>query len=197
MLVPAAVSAGEVRLIERLLEVPVVQTQIADVELTGSLSTLNSHGVIVADPVEDEELAKLREHSPVTVLRTKLNALGNNILVNDHGAVVHPGFSHREVEAIEAALGVKVVSGTVAGEGTVSKTAVATNKGALVHPAATPEEMEIIHQALKVPVQKTTANFGIPLVGACVVANSKGIIVGERTTPVELVHIEDGLSVYD
>jgi translation initiation factor 6 len=57
--------------------------------------------------------------------------------------------------------------------------------------------MEVLRTALQVPVHKTTANFGNPLVGACVVANSQGIIAGERTTRVELVHIEDGLSVYD
>lgn len=196
-LVPPGFSPHEVHLVERWLDAPVVQVDIGSGELSGALAVLTSQGILVTDDVEDEDLSKLRKFAPVHTMSTRLNALGNNVLANDFGAIIHPGYSAPEVELIESSLGVKATPCTIAGEGTVAKTAVATNKGALVHPATTSREMEIIRATLRVPVHKTTANFGNPLVGACVVANSRGIIAGERTTPVELVHIEDGLQIYD
>jgi translation initiation factor 6 len=54
-----------------------------------------------------------------------------------------------------------------------------------------------VGEMLGVPVHRSTANFGVPVVGACIVANSKGIIVGRPTTPVEIVHIQEGLSIFD
>lgn len=197
VIVPATFSSHEKTHVARWLNAPVVPATIGSGDLAGALAAMNSHGIIVTDEIEDRDVEQLRRYTPVVVMPTRLNALGNNILSNDFGAVVHPGYSSSEIEQIETALGVKATSATIAGEGTVAKTAVATNKGVLVHPASTSHEIEVLRNALQVPVHKTTANFGNPLVGACVVANSQGIIAGDRTTPVELIHIEDGLSVYD
>lgn len=194
---PPTVGHSEVSSLERTLGVKVLRTFVGDMAITGSLIAMNSNGIVVTSEMNESERAILSEAAPVTSFRSRLNAFGNNILANDNGALVHPEFSHNDVEKITAALGVKVVQSTIAGEGTVAMTAVATNKGALVHPGATHNEIKVLEEVLKVPVHKTTANFGVPLVGACVVANTRGLFAGGPTTPVELVHIEEGLSVYD
>ncbi|MGA7649327.1 MAG: translation initiation factor 6, partial [Thermoplasmata archaeon] len=67
----------------------------------------------------------------------------------------------------------------------------------VLHPRATEKEAARVGELLGVPVHRSTANFGVPVVGACIVANSKGIIVGRPTTPVEIVHIQEGLSIFD
>ena len=72
----------------------------------------------------------------------------------------------------------------------------ATNKGVLCHPHAKPGEIEAVREALKVPVLITTANYGAAQVGACMVANSRGAVVGSRTTPIELGRIEEGLGLF-
>ncbi len=74
---------------------------------------------------------------------------------------------------------------------------IATNKGVVVHPKTTAGEAEVLHELLGVPVHRSTANFGVPIVGACLVANSKGMIVGRPTTPVEIVHLQEGLQIFD
>jgi translation initiation factor 6 len=53
--------------------------------------------------------------------------------------------------------------------------------------------MDLLKTALRVPVMITTANYGAAQVGACMVANSHGAVVGSRTTPIELGRIEEGL----
>ena len=123
--------------------------------------------------------------------------MGNNVLVNDHGALVHPEFSDTAIEAISRALHVPAHRGTLAGLGTVGMVGIATNKGVVVHPKATEGETRLVTETLGVPVHRSTANFGVPIVGACLVANSHGMIVGLPTTPVEIVHLQEGLSLFD
>src|SRR5438094_276553 len=158
---------------------------------------------IFIDDVLNEYLRKRgREHPPrrirvaVYPLPHRLSAVGNNVLCNDYGAVVHPGYDDEAVTFIGEVLGVNVVRGTVAGIKTVGSVAVATNKGVLCHPHARPGEMEVVKSTLQVPVVITTANYGAAQVGACMVANSDGAVVGSRTTPSELGRIDEGLGLF-
>jgi len=135
--------------------------------------------------------------APLSVVTHRQNAMGNNILVNDSGALVHPEFSDDAIHQLHRALGVPAERGTIAGLGTVGMAGVATNRGVIVHPRATEREAAHVGELLRVPVHRSTANFGVPIVGACVVANSRGLLVGRPTTPVEVVHLQEGLQIFD
>jgi translation initiation factor 6 len=196
-LLPPTAPAEFAGLVSRCLGVPAARITVGGIEVVGSLVAFNSRGAVLPDYATDEEMATLAKVLPVHRLGGRINALGNTILVNDRGAVVHPEYTAEQRDAIASALGVPVVPSTVAGLGTVAMAAVATNLGVVVHPRITAEETAVLESTLKVPVHKSTANFGIPLVGACLAANSRGMVVGDQTTPVELVHLEDGLKVFD
>ena len=187
--------AKAAKTIGETLDVRVVATRLGGANVVGSLLAMNSRGAVVtwfAAPGELDELTGLS----VLVLPHRLNAAGNNILCNDRGAVVNPGYDERTVRLIGDALGVECARGTVAGMRTIGSASVATNKGALAHPHATEAELAVVRDLLKVPVLITTANYGTAQVGACMVANSKGAVVGYRTTPIELGRIEEGLGYY-
>jgi translation initiation factor 6 len=184
------------RELERVLGVRVVRTNIADSEVVGALVALNSHGVLVGDDLDPAERRALESIAPVAVVRQRLNAMGNNVLANDAGALVHPEFSDQAVDAIGRALAVPARRATLAGLGTVGMAGLATNRGVVVHPKTTEKEAAVVAEVLKVPVHRSTANFGVPIVGACVVANSRGLVIGRPTTPVEIVHLQEGLQVF-
>jgi translation initiation factor 6 len=183
--------------LERLLQVRVVRTSVFDCEVVGALVAANSNGIVVGDDVDADERRQLETIAPVSVIRHRQNAMGNNVLANDTGALVHPELSNEAVAQISRALGVPAEKGTIAGLGTVGMAGVATNRGVVVHPKATAREVETVQRLLGVPVHRSTANFGVPIVGACIVANSRGFMVGRPTTPVEIVHLQDGLQVFD
>jgi translation initiation factor 6 len=191
--VPPSLPGAVERDLGRVLGVEVVRTTVADSEVVGALVAANSRGVVVGEWIDPAERAALERVGPVAVVRHRHNAFGNNVLANDQGALVHPDYSADAVEAIGRALGVRAEHGTLAGLGTVGMAGVATNLGAVVHPKATDRELARAEEVLGVPVARSTANFGVPVVGACVVANSRGILVGLPTTPVEIVHLQDGL----
>ena len=197
IIAPLSAPADLIREAERVFGAPSVRTTIQDCEIVGALVALNSHGAVVGDTIDDAERAAIERFVPVQPIRSRQNALGNNVLANDAGAIVHPEFSDDAVERIGRALGVPARRGTVAGLGTVGMTASATNRGVVVHPRATDREVERLQEALQVPVHRSTANFGVPVVGACVAANSRGLLVGRPTTPVEIVHLQEGFQLFD
>lgn len=196
-LIPPSTPAALAREIERGFGIATVRTTVHDSEVVGAFVALNSQGAVVGDELDDLERTHLEQVAPVAIVRARHNAMGNNVLANDHGALVHPEFSDDAVERIGRALHVPTRRGTVAGLGTVGMAAIATNRGVVVHPKATDKEIEVIQAVLKVPAHRSTANFGIPTVGACLVANSRALLVGRPTTPVEIAHLQEGLQIFD
>ena len=196
-LVPPSAPGTLRRELERVLGVRVHVSTVADSELLGALVALNSHGVVVGERIDPNERRALEPVGPVTELPVRHNALGNNVLANDRGALVHPELSEEAVRHLAQALAVPVERGTLAGLGTVGMAAAATNRGLVVHPRTTDHEAAEAARVLGVPVHRSTANFGVSVVGACLVANSRGVLTGASTTPVEVVHLQEGFQVYD
>jgi len=194
LLVPSHMPKAALRQMTEALETSAVQTSVGGSTVLGSLVAMNSNGVLVTPYAESEEIEAIGQ--AVYPLPHRLSAVGNNVLCNDHGAVVHPGYDDDAIAVIRDVLGVPAVRGTVAGVKTVGAVAVATNRGVLCHPHARPAEMELLEKTLGVPAAITTANYGTALVGACIVANSHGAVVGDRTTPIEIGRIEEGLHLY-
>lgn len=194
---PPVVHGPLEREIERVLGVRILRTNVGESEVVGALVALNSHGLVVGDELDARERRALESVGRVAVVRQRQNAMGNNVLANDHGALVHPEFSDVAVQAVGEALDVPVRRGTLAGLGTVGMAGLATNQGAVVHPKTTEREAAALEELLRVSVHRSTANFGVPIVGACVVANSRGLLMGRPTTAVEISHLQQGLRIFD
>ena len=190
------VEPGTVKEIGRTLGVEVVTTTIAGATIVGSLVAMNSHGAIVTNFAEAHELSRLPKRLRVSRMEEKVNAAGNNILANDHAALVHPAASSSAIRMIADVLGVEVVRRSIAGIDTVGSTCIATSKGVICHPRTTPEELKFVSELFKVPASIATLNYGTPYLGACAVANSKGAFIGSRSTPIEIGKLEDGLGLY-
>lgn len=195
-ILPDVVEARVAKDVERTLDVRVVRTNIAGATVVGALAAMNSNGIIVTNFAERHELARLPKQLRVGMMEEKLNAAGNNILVSDRAALVHPQVSRDTMRMIQDVLGVEAARGRVAGIETVGSACIATSKGILCHPRTTKDELRSISELFKVPASAATLNYGTPYIGACAVANSKGAYVGSRSTPIELGRLEDGLGLY-
>jgi translation initiation factor 6 len=177
-----------------VLEVNIVELSISDATIIGSLLSFNSKGAVVCDFVDTDALHAIKKSGfEVCVIKDKLNAAGNDILVNDKGCLVHPDMKDKSVKDMEDVLGVPVTKGTIAGLKTVGMSAVVTGKGLLCHPKASDEEIEVLKKVFDVPVMIGTVNHGSPVIGSGLVANSKGAIIGNLTTGIEMGRIEEAL----
>ncbi len=179
--------------LEESLGVTAVRFSVGGSAIIGSLLRGNSKGIIAAGFILEREIRAMRKHTKAARLSGELNAAGNLILANDIAALVHPDIPDKAVGVIKKTLGVDVRKGTIAGLKTVGMAGIATNKGVLVHPKITANEIAILEELFALPVDIGTVNFGSPLVGSGILANSKGYVAGEETTGPEISRIEDTL----
>ncbi len=177
------------------LSVPVVKTTVGGSGTVGALAVGNAHGIVVSSRATDREMTAISEavDLPVAALPGRINAAGNVILANDSGAYVHPDLPREAVQIIKDTLAVPVERGEIAGVQTVGTAGVTTNRGVLCHPKASDEMLDLLEDVLDVPADIGTINYGGPLVGAGLLANDSGYVVGERTTGPELGRIDSAL----
>ncbi len=204
LLLPSHISDGLAAEMERALKVKAIRTSVAETSLIGCLAVGNSNGFILSPYTLDSEIRRVEESARKEELKEKvirlpdrdrMNAVGNIILANDTVALVHPWLSEPTVEVIKETLDVKVYKGTIGGLKTVGMAAVATNKGILAHKNATERELKFLEDIFDLPVEIGSVNFGVPLIGAALLANTRGYAAGAEITGAELGRIEDALGV--
>ncbi|HIJ00560.1 MAG TPA: translation initiation factor IF-6, partial [Candidatus Methanomethylophilaceae archaeon] len=136
-LVPSDADEQMVSEFREALGVEVVRITVSSSHILGSLVAMNSEGAVVTGQIEASELEKLERHIPVIRIEDKLNAAGNNILINDKGAVVNRNLRPHTVKALENFFGFECIRLRVAGMDTVGSVCKVTNKGGICHPKAT------------------------------------------------------------
>ena len=192
---PPGITKRERTTLEEALGLDATELTLGGSTLLGSLMAANANGAVVADIAKDHEV-RLLESAGLNVARithSRLNATGNNVLCNDHGAICHPDLAKKDVALIEETLGVPVTYGRIAGIPTVGTAGVATNKGVLAHPLATEDDLAFLKQHLHAPARIGTVNHGHGLVGAGLAANQNGAAAGSKTTGIEFGRIEEAL----
>ena len=201
-LLPIFLDKDDVNEISEILNTKCLQINIGGSCLVGSLAVANKYGILLPKIVDKDELAEIKKFLndnnldlTVEIIKSKNTALGNLILTNDKGALISIELKDFKKD-IEDILNVEVEIGTIAELPTVGSNAVVTNKGCLTHPLVEDDELEFLKSLFKVEyIGKGTANKGTTSVGACIIANSKGAIVGGDTTGPELLMIEDALGL--
>jgi translation initiation factor 6 len=178
------------------LEVKCSRGTIASTNLIGSLVAMNSYGAAITYFANEDEVGMLSDLNVVR-LDDRLNACGNNILVNDRGCLVNPELENRSLKVLEEVFNVEVFKGTVAGQNTVGSVCKVTNKGLICHPASSEEDLRMLRDIFKCEPRITTLNYGSPYVGASIIANSKGGVVGSMSTPIEQGRVEEALDIMD
>lgn len=170
-----------------LFGVEEIEVSIANTNLIGLFCAGNSHGLVLPSMAKDIELDKMPETNYVTI-DSELTAFGNLILCNDHGAVISKHLKDKR-QQIEEALAVETVVGSLNGLNIVGSSGLATNHGALLHRNSSDQEIEAVESALQVEADIGTVNFGSPYVGTGILANSKGVLVGNETKGPEMGRI--------
>ena len=186
--------SGE-RSIKEALGADVARASIDGSDLIGLYSVANSNCILLPEFISRMELERFSKISiNVKVLETPLNALGNNILANDKVAIINPEFTDREEAEIGKALDVETVRMSIGGFRTVGANNILTNKGLVANNMAAEEELAKLRGIFKY-VSQSTANTGSLSIGLCAISNSKGLLVGEKTTGFEMARISEGLDL--
>lgn len=192
-LVPAFMETKDVKKLEDTLNVKAIVTTIADTHLLGVLGKGLGKKIIVASTISPEEVHVLEKHGIHVHVMDEITAVGNLLCIQKNGGIISPLIPDVERKKIEKFLGIPLHVMSVSKSELAGSCVIATEKGFLAHPKTMPEEMEALEAIFKVPGMTTTANYGDPFPGNSVLANTYGIMVGEKTSGPELARIDEGL----
>ena len=192
---PASLDKPAIEELESAFDLELFPCLIGGSALLGSLVQGNQHGLAVADIATEADLDELTSFGDIVVLESGVNAAGNLVTCNEHGAIVSPVIPGPGAEMIGEVLKVDTIRSKVASQETVGSLTVANNKGILSHPDISTEEAEKIAEVMQVPVMVGTVCFGSPYVGAGCVASNTHALVGAGSTGPELNRIEDALGL--
>ena len=86
------------------LDVPAVETTVGGSSTVGSLAVGNANGLLVSSRVRERERERIEAATDLAVgtLPGRINAAGNVVLANDHGAYVHPDLSREAGRLLDA-----------------------------------------------------------------------------------------------
>ena len=200
-LVPPGIPKDDMESISEALDTKVEVITIGGSRVVGTLVAMNSRGILVSNLAtsrETEKLEKIIEKLDLQlgVLPERSNAIGNNFLVNDNGGFCNERLSAKTKELAENVLGISITPKSLNSMDTLGMIGCVTNNGGLCHPDISEEERKIMQEVLDVSIMEGTVNFGMPLVGAGIVASSKGAVCGRQSTGVELGRVEEALNLF-
>ncbi|MGC9294230.1 MAG: translation initiation factor IF-6 [Thermoplasmata archaeon] len=194
-LVPSNLDRDMSRIISESLGTELIELTLGGTKLLGSLSAMNSKGILLSNIASDEEKSKIPSDLNIAFLKDQINAVGNDILVNDKAALVHEDFDRKSLRVIEDILDVEVRKGSFGEIKTIGSCGLITTQGLILPPSMSDEEIDEMSNFFGVKGKIGTANFGSLYVGASVVANSKGALIGEDSTTIEISNIEEALNL--
>ncbi len=172
--------------------VEVVKTSILESNLLGVYMALTDKFAVVPYTILPSEEEIISQHVEVLKIGGRFNAWGNNIIIGK-SVIANPRMNDKEAKAVENALGKEVFRRSMAGYSTVGSLVCSNSKGFVIHYKASDDEIKFVEKVLGVKGSRATANMGNGFVSIGIIANSKGYVVGEGTTGVEIARIEEGL----
>ncbi len=180
--------------IGKALKVPIHRITIAGTSFIGVFLAGNKNGLLVPSLIFDYELEALKKLKlPIHIMETNLTCLGNNILCNDHGALINPDFTQQEAQEIQKVLKVPVKKERLIKLDNVGSLAVLNKHAALVHMDLGKEDTELIKKVLNLPAFPGTVNLGNPYIKAGLLCNDHGYVIGEQSGGPEMVYVEQCL----
>jgi translation initiation factor 6 len=194
--VPKGCSPGFLAAIREHLGVETIETMINGSNLIGIYMAVSKDFVFLPEIAGKEELEEIRQSGlEVIVTGERHNAWGNNLSINSRGGVINKDISPNVIKYLEDITGAEIVPMEIENYNTMGSVVLATEKGFAVKNNATEEEIKNIESILRVKGGIATANMGNVFISACALANSKGLVVGESTTGIELARLQDSLNL--
>ena len=200
-LVPPGIPEDDMEAISEALGTKLEAVTLGGSRVLGTLIAINNNGILLSNIVTDLELEEFKRISLLHniefgVLPDRSNAIGNNFLVNDNGGFSNLRLGKRAKGKAENILKITLISRSLNNMDTLGMIGCITNKGGICHPDISRSEKEEMEKIFNLKILEGTVNFGLPLVGAGIVANSNGAVCGRQSTGVELGRMEEGLNLF-
>lgn len=190
-ILPASVEEKSEKNVASTLDVKTLKTNIYESPLVAVFAKMNNKYAYLPSFAQPSEIELIEKEIKVKVLDTE-QTLGNLVELNDTAAIVSKSLAQKTIKELEKT-GLAVYQTNIGRTEITGSSIVTTNSGFLVNPFITKEEGMKLEEILKVKGGSSTANTGDYLVRNSILANKKGMVLGEQTTPFEINKIEEAL----
>lgn len=183
------------KVLREALQVDIVEVSVDGSDLVGLLSVIAKDKILLPFFALEEEAREISEKTgmDVIVLNDRRSALGNNMVFWKDVALLNPNLKKETVKAIKDLLDVEVYQRALGPFEVVGSVMVLNKNGILASPKIPEEDLEFLEEIFGLEVHIGTANFGSDFLGTCIIANDRGVVVGEETSGIELLRISEAL----
>jgi len=190
-------SKGKLKILEEVLDVPIITSKIYGTPFVGIFCVANSNTVLVPEIIFEEEFETLTKQlkgiAEVKKVKTLKTALGNNVLCNDKTGIFSKEFSDKESKEIQDKLGIKGKQLSLAECDVPGSYGVLTNKGGIFGSLAKDAEIKSAEKLIGFEVGVGTVSTGSSIMSSGIIANSNGFLVSTNSTGFEMGRIDESL----
>ncbi|MDD4983389.1 MAG: translation initiation factor IF-6 [Candidatus ainarchaeum sp.] len=190
-LLPLDASAKFEGIIKDVFGVEVIKTSLGETNLLGSLSKIYGKKAIVSNITTDKEIKYLEDLGLKTLRLNAYHAVGNLISVNKNAALLSKIISDADNKKISKFYSLDFDSFNVAGTDLVGSVLATTDEAFAVSSSVSEKDFEKIKNLFKVDGNVATVNYGDGFVSNGLLVNTKGLIVGEKTTGYEIMRLDE------
>lgn len=193
-LAPESISDKLLHKVEKVLDVPVIKLNLAGTPLLGVFLSGDSEQLLVPSIIFDKEQEILRSNNiNFKVFDTELTALGNNIIFSKDALLINHDYDINSRKKLRELTGKNIISEEFGDVKTIGSAIIVRGKRAVISPLLE-RYKQLIKDLLKLDaIEVSSVNFGNPYVSSGLVANDKGLLIGEKTTGLESMKIEQAL----
>ena len=188
---PSSVDEKSEKIVADTLDVKVIRASVYTSPLLAVFAKMNNKYAYLPNFATQKEIELIEKEIKVKVLDTE-QTIGNLVELNDKVAIVSKTLAQKTIKELQKT-GLEVLQMNIGKTEITGSSIVTTNSGFLVNPYISKEEVLKVQEILKLKGGSSTANTGDYLVRNSILANTKGMVLGEQTTPFEINKIEEAL----
>lgn len=192
-IVPNNILKKEELIISKYVNTKIIKTSINDSPLVGVyLLALKNKVVVCKNSIKKYEIEILEKNGiEVKVIDEEYNALGNLISLNSNYGFASPILSDKTISEISSFFNVTIEKKNIFSLDVLGSAIYVNDYLFIVNPNIDEKDFNYLKKKFKVEGIASTLNYGDLFVGNDVIANKHVVLVGDNTSNVELMKVDD------
>jgi len=198
-LVPNNILKKEEVVLEKYLKTKIIKMAISDSPLIGVYLLAHKDKIMVCkNSIKQNEIDILeKEGIKVKLIKEEYNALGNLVSFNSNYGFASELLSEKTVNEISSFFDIDVERKTLLSMDILGSSLYVNDSLFMVNPNVSEKDFNYFKKKLKVEGVATTLNYGDLFVGNDVIANKNAVLVGDATSNIELMKVDDVVLMHD
>ena len=194
VLVGPEVSKKDRRIVEKVFNLPIIQTTIAGTGLVGIFAATNGRTLVVPDIIFPHEESVLEEAGiPFYKIKTNLTCLGNNVVVSKKGVLLNSDFEEDALTQLQEAFNLPFKIYSLNEIKTIGSFIVCNSTHGLCSHDFSDEQISELESFLGIKLTTGTVNLGSTQVKSGLAVNDHGFIIGELSGGPEIINADEAL----